>query len=233
MADDGNFYLVSLFSFKDDTDLQDFYEYCDTTMQILSKQSGFISAYGYLSTYEMARYRYVGITELASLDALYGVVDTEEEGQKARLTPPETTSVMTIFASRRWNTYSDDSGPHQNHTEDSVMFINPFSISVDERASRSFEELIGRNQMTQRAAAGHVGYQGFYSTNPSSIHNYVSLAEWESENAFYAYMESDALKAAVRGSIEIATSGFPGLYRLMLAQNSRGYRIDNRYRAAS
>lgn len=228
MADSDRFYLVSLYSFKDDTDLPGFYEYCDRSMQILRKQSGFISAHGYLSTYEMARYRYIGITELKSIDTLYELMDVEDDGQKARLTPPDTTNVMTLFATRKWNTYKPNSGPDTNHTLDSVMFINPFSISVDERASNSFEELIRRNQMTQRAAKGHVGYQGFYSTNPSSIHNYVSLAEWESENDFYAYMESDALKVAMRGRVDIATSGFPGLYKLMLAQNSDGCRIDNR-----
>ena len=228
VIEDDSHYLVSLFQFSDEANFSEFYDYCDSSAAILSQYDGFRSAFGYLSTYEMAKYPYVGITELASMDVLYEVI--EEKQLAVRLTPPDNISTMTLFATCRTNGYAARRTEHRNHTEDSVVFINPFSRPADERDSPESLELERRNLMLARANHEFKGYKGFSTTIPTAIHNYVALAEFATEKGFLAHMNSKVVKAANQGFEQINTSGYPGVYKLVLAKTDDGYEFDNRLR---
>ncbi len=223
-------YLISLYSFRDDTNLREFYDYCSESMELLSARKGFRSAFGYLSTYEEAKYRYVGVTELDSFDFLYSL--TEEIGLAQRLTPPPDTRAMTIFASIRNRTHPWGA-EHVETTDEAITMINPFSISHSERKSQMFDELCGRMVLAIGGQKGHLGYRGFHSTNPSSLHNYIGVSEWASEDDFLAWRQTDAYKIANTGAGHLVNSGYPALYKLVFGYTNKGMRIDNRNRVHS
>ncbi len=223
-------YLLSLYSFNNDTDLHQFYEYCSESVGILSARQGFRSAFGYLSTYHEAKYRYVAITELESFDFLYTLA--EEIGLAQRLAPPDGTRAMTIFAQLRNHTHPWGT-EHSETTDESITMINPFSISHPERDSVQFEELRGRMQVAIGGQKGHLGYRGFHSTNPASLHNYVGVSEWASEDDFLAWRQTDAYKIANTGAEHIVNSGYPTLYKLVFGNTAQGLNIDKRDRVFS
>lgn len=218
-------YLISLYSFDDNIELQDFYAYCSESMEMLSKREGYRSAFGYLSTYHEAKYRYVGITELDSFDFLYSLA--EEVGLAAKLTPPENTRAMTIFA-RMVNRTHPWGTEHIETTDEAITMINPFAISQPDRDGVQFHELRSRMVHAIGGQKGHLGYRGFNSTNPASLHNYVGVSEWESEDAFLAWRQTDAYKIASTGSEHLSNSGYPTLYKLVFGHTAKGLRIDRR-----
>ncbi|MEM9621092.1 MAG: antibiotic biosynthesis monooxygenase [Pseudomonadota bacterium] len=218
-------YLISLFSFSDDTALPDFYAYCDGAMSLLGGRPGFVSAYGYISDYDLARYRYVGITEFSSMEELFALL--EDVSLAGRLTPPDDVRAMTLFTQCRQHTYYGME--HRETTPASVTMIKPFNISQPERDSARFEELTRRHLMAVQVQPEYVGYRGFYSTNPSAMHNFISVSEWRSEEAFFAYRASTEYKLANTGGEDLTRNSFPGIYRLMLAHNAAGEKIDYRF----
>ncbi len=217
-------YLLSFFSFNDDTALREFYAYCDSAMSVLAGKDGFVSAFGYISDYDLARYRYVGITEFTSMGDLFSIL--EDVSLAGRLTPPDDVRAMTLFAECRLHSYYGRE--HKNGTDNSVTLINPYAISQPQRDSARFDELSRRHLMAVSAQAEHIGYRGFYSTNPSALHNYVSVSEWANEEAFYAYRASPEYHMANAGGEDLTANSYPALYRLMLAHTVGGQKVDNR-----
>lgn len=222
---DHHIYLISFFSFSDNTALSKFYSYCDAAMSLLGNRDGFVSAFGYISDYDLARYRYVGITEFRSLEALFSIL--EDVSLSGRLTPPDDVRAMTLFAQCRMHSYYGLE--HKNTTPASVTMINPFAISQPERDSARFAELSRRHLMAVQVQPEHIGYRGFYSTNPSALHNFVSVSEWSSEDAFYAYRASTEYQLANTGGEDLTSNSYPALYRLMLAHTVGGEKSDYRF----
>lgn len=220
-------YLISLFTFRENYEEESFYKYCDSSAELISKRPGFRGAWGYKSTYENAKYPYVGVTALASLQVLYDLLD--EDDLSTRLAPPDSASAMTLVARCKYNTYPIQ-GEHREITDESIIMINPFSISQADRDSEKFGEMMRRNKMAISTQPAHVGYRGFYSTNPSAIHNYVGVSEWANEADFLAHANSDAFKVANRGRNNLVDSGYPGIYKLVLAVTDDGFALDKRIR---
>ncbi len=228
MIQDDSDYIVSLFQFGEDADFQEFFDYCDGAANLLSEYPGFRSAFGYLSTFELAKFRYVGVTQLDSFDVLYEAI--ESHPLSVRLTPPENISAMTQFAKCRTMGYPDIGMEHRNTTQSSVTFINAFSQGVHDRDSEMNLELERRNLMLARSNQHFLGYKGYASTIPSALYNYVAFAEYADEAAFLEHMDSELVRAANKGYESINNSGYPGIYKLVLAKTDDGFEIDTRAR---
>ncbi len=225
MSSGEHIYLLSFFSFRDNTVLHNFYDYCDRAMLLLSQRRGFVSAFGYISDYDLAKHRYVGITEFTSLDTLFGML---EDGSLAgRLTPPDDVRAMTLFADCNEHTYPG--AEHQRTTPASVTYINPLGLSHGQRDSKAFAEYRQRQLMLLRGQQGYVGRRSFFSTNPTALYNVVEIVEWATEDAFYAVHNSPEYLLAERGGESFAGRGHPALYRLMLAYTRGGTKADYRF----
>lgn len=220
--------MVSLFTLAENADLDTFFTYGDFAMDHIAKYDGFQSAFGYLSVYELAKYRYVGLTEFDSLEAVFEMM--EKTALVTRLTPPNEIAPMTFFATCNDNTYPGFE--HRTNSESSVTLIHPFSISTQERDGTKFNELLRRNLMAINGVKGHIGSRGYWATNSASIYNFTSVSEWESEEEFLAYRSSHEYKGANTGAAELVESGYPTLYRLMQARTSDGLRLDIKTRTA-
>lgn len=224
MTEDSD-YLVSLYSFRDDADLPEFYAHCHEAIRLMTLRHGFRSAFGYFSPFEEAKYRYISILELESFDFLYSL--GEEINLVSRLATPTYARAMRIFSSMKTRTHPHGS-EHLKTTDDSVTLINPFAISYTERDSLTFERLRQLNTAAIKGQQGHLGYRGFNSTNPSALHNYIAVSEWESETRFLAWRTSTAYTMANSHANHIVNSGYPMLYKLLIGYTNAGLAIDKR-----
>lgn len=223
-------FVISLFQFTDESRIDDFYAYCDSSLGQVSEQQGWVSSYGYLATCEHAKYQYIGITELDSIDVFYEMSDS---GQfEATFAPPRDVMSMMLFAKCATFNYASEDLVHRSTTSESRMWIHPASISVQDREGGEFKELLGKNIMMASSRSSHIGYRGFTTTNPTAIHNYFSMAEWRDEEGLLAYENSEAYKVANSGRERIVHSGYPGVYRLALGQRRDGFDYDSRARSA-